>query len=101
MSCGSRRDFVDVYAVCRHGHSLEEIYAWFEEKYRGISYDPCHLARGLVYFLDAEGERMPVMLWPCRWDEVRESFLRGSRRVFNAQSEDRLWVAGPSSSVEG
>jgi hypothetical protein len=84
MGRGSRRDFLDLYAVYQHGHSLEEIYAWFQEKYRGISYDPYHLARSLVYFLDAEEERMPVMLWPCRWDEVKAFFIRESQRVFGA-----------------
>lgn len=84
MSRGSRRDFVDLYAVCRHGHSLEEVYGWFQHKYRGISYDRYHLAKSLVYFVDAEEERMPVMLWPCRWDEVKAFCIAESRRVFGA-----------------
>jgi hypothetical protein len=84
MGRGSRRDFVDLYAVCQRDHSLEEVYGWFQQKYRGISYDPYHLAKSLVYFLDAEEERMPVMLWPCRWDEVREFFVRESQGAFGA-----------------
>jgi hypothetical protein len=83
MSRGSRRDFVDLYAVCQHGHNLEEVYGWFQQKYQGILYDPYHLARSLVYFLDAEEERMPVMLWPCRWDEVKAFFVHESQRVFS------------------
>lgn len=82
MGRGSRRDFVDLYAVCAQDHSLAEVYEWFQQKYRGISYDPYHLARSLVCFLDAEEERMPVMLWPCRWDEVKAFFVRESQRVF-------------------
>lgn len=84
MGRGSRRDFVDLYAVCRHGHSLEEVYGWFQHKYRGISYDRYHLAKSLVYFVDAEKELMPVMLWPCRWEEVRQFFIRESQRAFGA-----------------
>jgi len=83
MSRGSRRDFVDLYAVSQHGHDLEEVYGWFQQKYQGILYDPYHLARSLVYFLDAEEEQMPVMLWPCRWDEVKAFFVRESQRVFS------------------
>lgn len=36
-----------------------------------------------VSFLDAEEERMPVMLWPCRWDEVKAFFVHESQRVFS------------------
>jgi hypothetical protein len=82
MSRGSRRDFVDVYAVCRERYGLEEVYGWFRQKYRGISYDPYHLAKSLVYFIEAEEERMPVMLAPWRWEEVRAFFIAESRRVF-------------------
>jgi hypothetical protein len=81
---GSRRDFVDLYAVCQHGYKMDEVHGWFEQKYRGISYDPYHLAKSLVYFVDAEKEPMPVMLWPCRWDEVEAFFIRESQRVFGA-----------------
>jgi len=83
MSRGSRRDFVDLYAVSRHGHGMEEIYGWFRLKYRGISYDPYHLAKSLVYFVDAENEPPPAMLWPCRWDDVKAFFTRESQRAFS------------------
>jgi len=83
MGRGSRRDFVDLYAVCQHGHEMEEVYGWFRLKYRGISYDPYHLAKSLVYFVDAEKEPLPVMLWPCHWDDVKAFFVRESQRVFS------------------
>jgi len=82
MGRGSRRDFVDLYAVCQHGHSLETVYGWFQHKFRGITYDPYHLAKSLVYFLDAEEERMPVVLWPCRWEDVKAFFVHESHRIF-------------------
>ncbi len=83
MSRGSRRDFVDLYAVCQDGYGLDEVYGWFREKYRGIAYEPYHVAKSLVYFVEAEEERMPVMLWPCGWDEVKAFFIRESQRVFD------------------
>lgn len=82
MGRGSRRDFVDLYAVCQHGHRMDELHGWFQQKHRGISYDPYHLAKSLVYFVDAEQEPMPTMLWPCRWDEVKVFFIAESRRIF-------------------
>lgn len=82
MGRGSRRDFVDLYAVCRQGYGLEQVHGWFQQKYAGISYDPYHLARSLVYFVEAEEEPMPVMLQPCPWEQVREFFIRESQRVF-------------------
>lgn len=83
MGRGSRRDFVDLHAVCRQGLSLAEIYQWFQRKYAGIAYDPYHVARSLVYFVEAEDEPMPRMLEPVGWDEVKTFFGRESRRVFN------------------
>jgi hypothetical protein len=84
MSQGSRRDFIDLYAVCQQGHRMEDVYGWFQRKYAGVSYDPYHLAKSLVYFVDAEKEPVSVMLQPLRWDEVRDFFIRESARVFSA-----------------
>jgi hypothetical protein len=82
MGRGSRRDFVDLHAVCRKGSSLAEVYEWFQHKFAGIAYDPYHVARSLVYFVEAEAEPMPQMLEPVRWDEVKGFFLHESRRIF-------------------
>ncbi len=67
---GSRRDFVDLFVLCREHRPLEELLELYRKKFeiREIG----HLLYSLVYFEDAERERMPEMLWDIRWEEVKE-----------------------------
>ncbi len=72
---GSRKDFVDVYAVlARRRATLAELLAWYRRKF-AIS-DTLHALYSLIYFDDAERERMPRMLWPVAWDEIKAALRR-------------------------
>jgi hypothetical protein len=70
---GSRKDFIDLYFLCRT-FSLDMVFQFFAEKYRGEAYDPYHRLRSLAYFADAEREPMPEMLAAVQWPEVRSFF---------------------------
>ncbi len=67
---GSKKDFVDVYALLMKHRPLVDLLDLYSEKYR-VS-DISHVLYGLAYFDDAERERMPAMLWDVGWDEVRD-----------------------------
>lgn len=71
--CGSKRDFVDVYAIARR-FSLARMLSFYRRKY-GIR-DAGHVLYALTYFDDADGERMPDMLRPWRWDAIKAVILR-------------------------
>jgi hypothetical protein len=66
---GSRKDFVDLYALGQAGHSLQEMLAWYREKFS--VQDIAHLLYALAYFDDAEAEQMPDMIWKADWKEIK------------------------------
>lgn len=71
---GSRKDFVDLFFICRQVKPLSELLALLPKKYRGVNYSLPHLLRSLVYFDDAEVEPMPQMLKSVRWAQVKRVF---------------------------
>ena len=79
---GSRKDFVDLYFYTREVAPLEQTFARFHEKYRGVSVDPYHLVRSLTFFEDAEVETMPDMLVPLAWDQITAFFRAEATRLF-------------------
>lgn len=79
---GARKDFVDLYFYTREVAPLEQAFARFREKYRGVSVDPYHLLRSLTFFEDAEAEAMPDLLVPVTWEEIRTFFKGEAARLF-------------------
>ncbi len=67
---GTKRDFVDLYALMQAVPLLEAL-RLYQQKY-GVS-DITHLLRALTYFEDADRERMPTMLQPIAWREVKRA----------------------------
>jgi hypothetical protein len=78
---GSRKDFVDLFALGRHGFSLQQMLGWYREKFEVD--DIAHLLYALVYFDDADAEPRPSMIWKVSWREVKEA-LRGWVRSVEA-----------------
>lgn len=81
---GSRKDFVDLYFYCRERAALEEVFAFFREKYRGLAVDPYHLLRSLTFFDDAEAEVMPDLLRDDTWDQIKAFFRTEAARLFRS-----------------
>ena len=78
---GSRKDFVDLFVLGREHRPLDELLELYQRKFevREIG----HLLYSLVYFEDAERDRMPGMLWDATWEQVREQvedWVRGLAR---------------------
>lgn len=78
---GRKRDFVDLYQICRSGYALNELLARMPEKFPRVTYPSYHLLRALAYFEDAEPDPMPVMLVPFDWAEAKRFFEREVRRL--------------------
>ena len=68
---GSKKDFLDVYALARHGLSLESMLEWYRRKFSVD--DIGRVLYSLCYFDDAEAAPMPMMLTPTTWEEVKQS----------------------------
>ena len=68
---GTKRDFIDLFALLQHGIEIQELLLCFERKYEGFNYNTYHLIKSLTYFADAEGDEMPEMLKKVKWKEVK------------------------------
>ena len=66
---GSKKDFVDIWAIHRHGTTLEEMFELYRRKYDTT--DVAHLLASLSYFDDANSEPMPQMLCDVGWTDVK------------------------------
>lgn len=73
-SRGAKRDFIDLYFICKDGYRLDEILGFYNKKYGKLVSNLIHLHKSLVYFNDAEPERMPKMLKKVKWEEIKEYF---------------------------
>jgi hypothetical protein len=73
-SRGARRDFYDLYFICKSGFSLVDLLGDFEEKFKSSHPDRYHRIRAMTYFDDAEREPLPSLLRPATWAEVRAFF---------------------------
>ncbi len=78
---GSKKDFIDLHFIIQHGMTLQEIIHAFQKKYAGIHYNLIHIQKGLVYFADAERDKMPRMLKPVSWLKVKEFFRKEIRNL--------------------
>jgi hypothetical protein len=74
---GSKKDFVDVFALCREHRPLHELLQLYARRFRRA--DVGHVMVALSYFADAEGTPMPRMLWPVTWPGKRRHRARPLR----------------------
>ena len=76
---GARKDFCDIYALGKNAFSLSQMLGFYQKKFsiRDIG----SVLYGLVYFDDAESERMPRMLLDVSWREIRNTILGWVKEV--------------------
>jgi Nucleotidyl transferase AbiEii toxin, Type IV TA system len=74
---GSRKDFVDLFALLECGADLTSLIQLFRTKFPRANIE--HLIRSLVYFDRADREGAPTMLWRVSWPGVK-------RRICDAAS---------------
>jgi hypothetical protein len=70
---GARKDFCDIYALGNHQFHLKAMLDFYTHKF---NLDISPVLYGLVYYDDAENERMPEMLWKITWAEIKKA-IRG------------------------
>lgn len=68
---GSKKDFLDIYALGRKHISLNKMVSLYQKRYsvKNIA----HLLYGLAYFEEADQERMPKMYWNTNWKTVKKT----------------------------
>jgi predicted nucleotidyltransferase component of viral defense system len=68
---GARKDFVDIYFICRECFPLREAFHNMQAKFTNQQYDLYHVLRSLTYFADAESEPMPKLRQPVDWSQIK------------------------------
>jgi len=76
---GSKKDFVDIYALGLRHISLKEMVRLYQQKY-SIK-DIGHVLYGLTYFDDADQERMPRVFWDLNWRTIKRTIQGWVREV--------------------
>ncbi|MFH0920445.1 MAG: nucleotidyl transferase AbiEii/AbiGii toxin family protein [Fibrobacterota bacterium] len=78
---GLRKDFIDLYAICKTGIRLVDLLELLKEKYTSVQFDRLALLKALVYFGDAV-EEVPLLVKDINWDAVKK-FFRQEVRVLS------------------
>ncbi len=76
---GSKKDFIDIYILAQRYSSLSEMLRLYQQKYS--IQDIGHLLYSLVYFDDADRERMPIMLWDTDWRSIKKALLSWVQQI--------------------
>lgn len=71
---GAKRDFVDLYFMCKSGYKLAGLLDFYDKKYGMLASNLIHIQKSLVFFNDAEPDEMPVMLKEVKWEEIKKYF---------------------------
>ena len=80
-SRGTKRDFIDLYFICKGNISLKEAILLYEEKYKNLDTTAIHIMKSLIFFDDAENQEMPHMLKEVQWQEVKIFFETEVRKL--------------------
>jgi nucleotidyltransferase AbiEii toxin of type IV toxin-antitoxin system len=89
ISRGTRRDFVDLYLLCRE-LPLADLLHRAEDKFGHVRDFPLQALKGLADLTQIEGEPMPRLALPLEWEEV-ESWLR---REVRELGRERIGLPG-------
>lgn len=76
---GSRKDFIDIYAILDHGISLGESLEAYRQKF-GVQ-DTMPVLYGLAYFDEAERQPMPRMLIQADWSHMKSAIQNWTRQA--------------------
>lgn len=71
---GAKRDFIDLYFILKGYFSLETMLKLYKEKYGEFAMNEINIKKGLVFFADADAEKMPKMFKEVRWRDVKNFF---------------------------
>lgn len=77
---GTKRDFIDLYFILQQ-FTLDDVLVFYERKYHKLSSNLMHIKKSLVYFTDAEGDKMPKMLKTVSWPAVKKFFEHKVKRL--------------------
>ena len=78
-SRGAKRDFVDLYYICKEGFSINNLIAEIPSKYPTSDLNKYHIVKSLSYFEDADKEVLDPLSIP--WEEIKRYFSKQAKSV--------------------
>jgi len=81
---GSKKDFVDIYALGLRYFSLRDMLRLYQKKFSVE--DMGHVLYGLSYFDDADKERLPKMFWDTDWRTIKKTIQSWVKEVAGSKT---------------
>lgn len=78
---GKKRDFIDLYWYIMHHDPLIKLLKLLPEYYPTVAHDYHHIAKSLVYFVDADVDPMPKVLFKADWRKIKAYFVQEVPKV--------------------
>lgn len=78
---GLKRDFIDLYFICKLGYKLSELLNFYNKKYGKLSSNRIHIKKSLVFFDDADPDEAPRMLKKVSWEEIKKYFVGEIKKI--------------------
>ena len=78
---GTKKDFIDLYFLANRCFSFEEMFEFYNEKYKLLSSNLFTLIKSLQFYYDADNKEMPEMIEKVDWEKVKEFFRRETVRI--------------------
>lgn len=77
----TKKDFVDLYELVHQGVSFDNMFKFYDEKYKVFEANRFTLMKALTYFDEADQEDMPEMIRRVTWEEVKAFIANESMRL--------------------
>lgn len=74
ISRGTKRDLIDIYFLAQK-FGLENMYSFYDQKYKNWKDREIMIKKALIYFDDAEKDIDPKMLVDFKWEKLKDFFL--------------------------
>jgi hypothetical protein len=73
---GTKRDFIDLYFITavRKVLTIEQVLELYGQKFKVLQQNKAHILKSLVYFVDAEKDKMSQMIEKINWKMVKKFF---------------------------
>ncbi len=84
---GTRRDFIDLYFILavEKIFTLQKTLNLYDRKFKVLRQNKTHLLKSLVYFEDAEKDKMPKMIKNVDWTGVKKFFEKEVKIISKLQ----------------
>ncbi len=80
---GSRKDFIDLYALLQDGWSLGQVLKVAGDQAPALNH--AHVLRSLTYFADAEHDPSPRLYRSWAWDDIKHTLTQAVHQHLQQQ----------------